>query len=290
MLNRRVSSVEWSGTAEHTVNLAALCLARDGVVKLENLFEPRLIDEWRAHFERFVLKQVASERFPYRVWPLGHQRTHYILEIQHALNRPGFYAAPAVYALAERMLDSGFILVSAAVAYAEPGITPQYLHRDQPLLFAGHQISEAIPAVSLTVAIPLVDTNDLVGGTEFVIGSHRREIADINLAATGTFKGDCLVWDSRLLHRGRVNRGTTPRPLVLLYYQRPWFFNFLNYSTDAEIKITDAALAKVPNEYRHLFEWVRKIWPAPLFSSEQNGGCSCGSGLRFESCHGSSEI
>lgn len=271
---------------EHCVNIASLALARDGVVKISNACDSLLIDQWRNHFDNFILRQVASGKFPYRIASLGFRRNHFILEIQQQLNSPAFYAIPIIYTIAKKMLDDQFFLATAAIADAESGSIAQYIHRDQPMLFPGHRVNEIIPSVSLTVSIPLVETNELVGGTEFQLGSHHANASSLPFVHSNTKKGDCLIWDSRVMHRGMPNNGMKSRPIVLLYYQRPWFYNFLNYSKDVEIKISDSELARVPDQYRHLFDWVRKIWPPPVYDSDAYGLCACGSGLLFSVCHG----
>lgn len=270
------------------LHAATVALLEQGVVKLVGAFDPADIARWKAQFETHTLGAVARGKYGYRLWSLGEKRHHYILEIHQAFNNPAFYGNPFVYGTAVAALDGDFMLATAAISYAEPGAEEQYIHRDQNLLFASSRLNGVLPPVSLTVSVPLVATNDVVGGTEFVIGSHRQ--SEISPAAkfvrTRTEAGDCLLWDSRTLHRGCANPGGAERPIVLLYYQRPWYFNFRNYEVDCEIKITEGNLAQVPKMYRPLFDWAHRLFKPPVFTEEAGGSCSCGSGLAFPDCHG----
>lgn len=269
---------------------AALTILRQGVVKLAGAFDPVLIEAWRAQFESHIRGAVSRRQYRYRLVSLGERRHHYTLEIHQRFNDPSFYANPVLYGAAALLMEHNFIMATTAVAYAEPKAPPQYIHRDQVMLFANPELNAALPPVSLTISIPLVATNDTVGGTEFMPGSHR----EMELSRRPVFvraetaPGDCLVWDSRCFHRGCANPGDIARPIVLQYYQRPWYFNFLNYAPDCEIKITEANLARVPAPFRHLFDWSRPLFVPPCFAAGEGGLCDCGSGLAFGACHGMS--
>ena len=179
-------------------------------------------------------------------------------------------------------------MATAAIAYAEPRAGAQYIHRDQTLMFASSRLNSVLPPVSITVSVPLVPTGDVIGGTEFVIGSHRQHDMPPNarFLHAPTELGDCMLWDSRVLHRGCANPGDVARPIALLYYQRPWYFNFRNYEPDCEIKITAENLARVPKMYSHLFDWCHKLFDPPAFVAETDGSCGCGSGRAYVECHG----
>lgn len=269
--------------------VASSALIRDGVVCLRGAFLKENVIEWREQFYTHILSAVKRSAFPYRTWSLGASRAHYILEIHKAFNSPSFYANEYVLGLSGLLLEKEFVMATAAIAYAESGAAEQRIHRDQPLIFRSDHVNRGLPPVSLTIALPLVETGEDVGGTEFAIGTHRKTSVDfssLTFSRCATQLGDCLIWDSRLLHRGRKNPGSIGRPLVLMYFQRPSFFNFPNFTTDAEIKITDNALSNVPNEYKGLFQWARRIWPGPSYMATNDGECGCGSGQRYEECHG----
>lgn len=270
------------------VQEATLAILRHGVVRLTGAFDPALVAAWRAQFESHTLAAVQRGLYRYRLASLGDLRHHYTLEIHQRFNAPAFYANEFLYGIANALMEKDFMLATAAVAYAEPGAPAQYAHRDQVLLFSHPQLNAAMPPVSLTVSIPLVATDADTGGTEFVPGSHRlTEVpANPDFVPVHTDPGDCIVWDSRCSHRGCANPGAVFRPIVLLYYQRPWYFNFRNYTPDCEIKITEGNLAQVPAPYRHLFDWSRQLFVPPQFSALPDGQCACGSGLAYGDCHG----
>lgn len=259
---------------------------RDGVAVLRGAFDPDLVERLRSSLMDRVVPHGDSGRYPYRVASLGERRTHYTLEIHRTFNTPEFYANPFVYQLAQLLLDNEFVLGSAAAAVSRPGAPPQYVHRDHPVLYSNRKLNAILPPASLTVSIPLVSTDQVTGGTEFQPGSHHLSSYDKrDFVRADSGPGDCIVWDSRCSHRGCANQGDDPRPIVLLYYQRPWFFNYVNYQRDAEIKITDRSFEAVPANLTHLFGWTGELFQRPRFEPRADGGCSCGSGLSYDECH-----
>lgn len=266
---------------------AVRAILEDGVVRISRVWEPSAVDCWKQAFMTRTLRQISSTGYQYRKVSLGQCRDHFVIEIHREFNSPDFYAAPPVYSIAKSLLGPRFILATVASAYSIKGSNFQHVHRDMALLFDQPLLDQILPPASITVGFPLVATNDLTGGTEFQLRSHREANVDesVPFIHTGTEPGDCLIWDSRLVHRGRPNGGG-PRPLILFYYHRPWFFNFVNHWRDSEIKITDRSLDLVPDRFRHLFAWSRNLFTPPEFSKLDSGLCSCGSGESYDACHG----
>lgn len=271
------------------VAAAVTAILEDGVVRVSGVWDSSAVNRWKHAFMSRTLRQVASSGYQYRKASLGQHREHVVIEIHREFNTPDFYAAPPIYSVAKALLGAEMILATVAASYSTRGSSSQYVHRDMAMLFEQPMLDKVLPPVSLTVGFPLVATNELTGGTEFQVGSHRQVKVDESapFLHSDTEPGDCLIWDSRLVHRGRPNNGE-PRPLVLFYYHRPWFFNFVNHWKDSEIKITERSLGRVPDRLKHLFLWSRNLFTPPEFARLDSGLCSCGSGERYEACHGCS--
>lgn len=267
-----------------------------GVMVLEGAFSREFIDALAAHYFTFYHPRICSSDFPYRIAPLGPGRTHVTLELHKHWHDPRFYANEWLYPFLSKVLGSEFTMPTFAAAVSEPGAKAQYIHRDQPWLFPDPTLESQLPASSVTVSVPLVDVDELIGSTEFQPGSHhprsradmalRRPVAGIDFVPAFARRGDCILWDSRSIHRGMPNRSQHTRPIVLMYYQRPWFFNHVNFDPGVILPFTEAAWRRIPNKYRHIFTMVRRLFPRPVYAGESGSPCPCGSGLGFEHCHG----
>ena len=136
---------------------------------------------------------------------------------------------------------------SVVVSCADPGSADQQWHVD-----GGHVDGENhLPCHCLNVFIPLVDLEPSLGPTEVRPGTHvySRDMSKMMLGAKARKelktpvapllkKGDALLFDYRVLHRGKANVSETDdRPMLVLTYAKTWFkdvFNFPNRSLEDE--------------------------------------------------------
>ena len=136
---------------------------------------------------------------------------------------------------------------SVVVSCADPGSSHQQWHVD-----GGHVDSENhLPCHCLNVFIPLVDLTEDLGPTEIRPGTHvySRNMSKMMLGAKARKelkspvapllkRGDALLFDYRVLHRGMANISETEdRPVLVLTYAKTWFkdvFNFPNRSLEEE--------------------------------------------------------
>ena len=270
-----------------------------GLLHLQGAFPVSLIDSLAAHYFDFYHPRIHVGDFPYRIASLGSGRTHVTLELHKHWHDPAFYANTWLYSFVRHVLGPDFTLPTFAVAVSEPGASAQYIHRDQPWLFDDPAIERQLPASSITVSVPLVDLDQQIGSTEFQPGSHhprnaadmaaRRPVSGIDFTPVLAQRGDCILWDSRLIHRGMPNRSLRTRPIVLMYYQKPWFFNHVNFDPGVIMPFTQAAWQRIPERYRHVFTVIEKLFPRPEFNGSFGQPCPCGGPLSFETCHGHSE-
>jgi hypothetical protein len=155
-----------------------------------------------------------------------------LVEVQEKLGT----VIPAI--LGEESL-ADLTLCHVSLVTASPSATDQGWHAD-----GGHtNIQTHMPCHCLNIFIPLVDITIENGPTELRPASHyiTRNLAPMMLAArarktlrspvTPTPKrGDLLVFDYRILHRGRANHSlTTDRPILVLTYAKSWFKDICNF-------------------------------------------------------------
>jgi ectoine hydroxylase-related dioxygenase (phytanoyl-CoA dioxygenase family) len=150
-----------------------------------------------------------------------------------------------------------------------PGSGRQPLHRDAPHL--GWDPVNVI--TSIIVNISLIDVDLTNGATELWPGTHRlpgstriQEKEELKFRETNppvymlSKKGDAVLRDPRMWHRGVSNNSTIPRHMIAMVHSRSY------YMKDTTIPVTKAALhsfdheilttkvSEVPDDYDYLSE------------------------------------
>jgi hypothetical protein len=129
-------------------------------------------------------------------------------------------------------------LCHLSLLVATPGSSEQAWHAD-----GGHvSVTEHLSCHVLNVFIPLHDVPRTKGPTEIRPGTHyhTRNLAPMMLAAkcrkslqnpvcSPLKLGDVLVFDYRVLHRGKANRSKENRTILVLTFSQPWFEDVVNF-------------------------------------------------------------
>ena len=129
-------------------------------------------------------------------------------------------------------------LCNMSIVNATPGSADQGWHAD-----GGHINLQAHEECHcFNVFVPLVDVDVALGPTELRPGSHylTRNLAPMMLAAKARGKlrkpampllraGDALLFDYRILHRGRANFGDIDRPIFVMTFAKRTFKDRLNF-------------------------------------------------------------
>lgn len=151
----------------------------------------------------------------------------------------------------------------SGVVYSDPGSPAQYWHIDSP-----HVSEDHLPAHALNVMIALHDTPLSMGPTELAKGSHRLTNHLQNLAlvsdelvyqhettapaqlvahteqavpeifSSALTAGSCLIFDDRILHRGRGNTSNSRRSVVYFSYRQAGYSE--NTHFEAQRSVHDA--------------------------------------------------
>ncbi len=119
-----------------------------------------------------------------------------------------------------------------------PGSPVQHVHADLGHLFPG--VVDPHPCCSAAINIPLCDTDERNGATEYWPGTHR-EIGPVYNRGLmispqaleqrrdqrppermACRQGDVIVRDMRMWHRGVTNRSDVPRIMISMIQQSPW--------------------------------------------------------------------
>lgn len=146
---------------------------------------------------------------------------------------------PIIPLLLEESTLDDLQLCHVSLLMAIPGAPAQPWHAD-----GGHvSLSQHLPCHVLNVFIPLVDVPLELGPTELRPASHylTRNLASMMLLAKARKtlrspvtpclkRGDVLIFDYRILHRGRANQHPTlERPVLVLTFAKKWFVDVCNF-------------------------------------------------------------
>ena len=221
-----------------------------GTLALANAFPPALLSQCLA---QYLAIGGSATGTPLQV---GDKRFMEGLSVQGAFNKPEIYAQPLLMRMFETLLGKDFVIGSMTLVVSQPGSQTQHLHIDHPHLFGGTGIEVGMPPHAITVLIPLVEIDELIGGTEVIKGSHRvpySEGADLPRQRQTLSLGSCLMFDYRLFHGGLPNRSKRNRPVLSIVYHRSWFADTTNFNKLHPLQIPRSEYEAIPDQFRPLF-------------------------------------
>ena len=158
---------------------------------------------------------------------------------------PSLLESPPWRPLLGTVLGDDHVNLFQGAVIAEPGAVEQQPHMDGSHLFQDtHGYAQAQnPPHCLNVFVPLVDVTEDNGPTEFWPGSHvltqsKTTFAKMRLGTARDMppsvklagaKGDAIIFDYRVIHRGRKNVAESSRPVLYLTSSRSWFRDAQNF-------------------------------------------------------------
>lgn len=236
------------------VEVATGMFVEHGCLVLEDAFPPSLIARCLAHYQGGLACEAG-------VWPdVGDGRTMLPLRVGGPFNAPELYAQPLLMRLLTQLLGPDFLIGSMTLVVSQPCAGAQHLHADHPPLFGGFARAADLPPHAVTVLIPLVDLDEVVGGTEVRKGSHRMDDGQGAPAASRALPvGGCLLFDYRLLHRGLANRSDRERPVLSIVYHRDWFRDAVNFREVPPLRMSLDELMRVPASLSGLFRLAELV-------------------------------
>jgi ectoine hydroxylase-related dioxygenase (phytanoyl-CoA dioxygenase family) len=116
-------------------------------------------------------------------------------------------------------------LVYSGWIFSFPGSHSQPWHTDGSPLFGNTEINQSLPSYAINIFVGLHDVEEclVLGPTEFIVGSHH-QMMDPNNVDTTTMvdravpavigKGDVLLYDYRVCHRGTANLSSSLSSVV----------------------------------------------------------------------------
>lgn len=122
----------------------------------------------------------------------------------------------------------------------------QHWHRDIEPLYKN--IKEYIPPVGIVMVVAMEDVPLHKGPTHFLLSSHKTHTSKANILYENWSsnklstecnevvipelkKGDILIFDLRLMHRGGENTSTEFRNIMYISYMNEWFTDRINFNS-----------------------------------------------------------
>ena len=252
---------------EAEVKEHAAAVRETSVTVLRQILPVDLVDAWAAAFGPLLKETVrrcgaAGNRGPHRYYQT--------LPFEPPWGDPAVIDHDAVAAVVAALLGPDAILCQLGVDTPVLGSAGQHLHRDAGFLFPEAEL--ATPPYLLAVNIPLVDVTPETGPMEYAPGTQnlpdrealrRIEAGETPLCPVLVRRGDVIVRDVRHIHRGTPNRTSTPRPLVVVGYQRPWMFR-----QDVGVRTTRAVLERLPERARRALRFAALVEDATPLAEE----------------------
>jgi ectoine hydroxylase-related dioxygenase (phytanoyl-CoA dioxygenase family) len=252
--------------SSETIEEAMSYIRSDGALILEGIVDAALVREARQTFVQKYARYL-TERQHEDALGVGDKRVMITVDVEPPFDRPELFAnAWLLPLLGAIFIEKDFVLGGYGVVCSLPGAQTQHRHRDGGILFPQEGLDRLLPTAAVTVAIPLIEMNEIHGTTELWLGSHRD--SDHVVTPTAAEKGDapvvsegsCVLWDYRLIHAGTPNQSAMPRPLVYMTYCRPWFFDYMNYMKQPLLRVSKRWLATLSEEHRRLLTRANAPW------------------------------
>lgn len=211
-------------------------ISEDGVIVLENKITPQQITLLTHEINRIreiVMLKIKDMDRPLKTYSDIAERELNRLDYRCGFNAPIFdeVAKPIIRIIQSMSPTIDFKHYWGAIpSLSNSGPTP--LHRD---IYPFLNISEGndldsfeinLPPYYFTVFIPLVDITRENGPTEFVKGSHKIKKVDetqVEIYAPLLSKGDILIFDGRVIHRGTPNFTQQEKLIAYITFVANWY-------------------------------------------------------------------
>ena len=221
-MNSRVSLRAGVDQAAAVAEAIAI-LRRDGVVVLDDLVDPALVER---------CGDEIALRYPDMARP-DRERNHGPYEGRHcmpmlvegSLGDPSLLVPRAVSHISAELLEPQYKVDSVGLLVSVPGAPDQKAHHDA-WLYPKEGLDRLLPPFALAFAMPLVTMDEASGHMAFWRRSHRSPSTEPDGPhdfAPEVHPGSAILWDFRVLHYGLANRSPRPRPVIFTVLSREWW-------------------------------------------------------------------
>jgi len=229
----------------------------EGTLILEDIINPELILEAKEIFIQRYAPYLNGQKHDDAL-EVGDRRPMITVDFEPPFDRRELFANSWLLPVLSAAFKDDFVLAAYGVVCSLPEAPRQHIHMDGGDLFPQAGINRVLPIFAVTVAIPLIEMNEIHGTTALWPGSHfdktRASAAEKGEGPDEPLvrEGSCVLWDYRLLHGGTPNQSAVPRPLLYMTYSRSWFLDHKNYRRQAALRAPKGFLAELPDDLQRL--------------------------------------
>lgn len=246
-----------------TLHLCDYLFRRHGTLLLKSVFDPDLLEACHESFLERYRAYLNNKRHKDAL-RIGDKRYQVTIDIVPPYNAASLYGNGLILPLMRSLLGKYCTLGCFTSAMSLPGAEDQRLHKDHKDLFYDDPDAQPIPSFAVTTMVPLVDLNETVGTTRVKKGTHKlttKESESRPYQTPLTKVGDCYLMDYRLSHHGQANQSDSPRPILSMVYQRPWFRDYINFGKQPTLRISRSEFKRVPDDLKPLLDWTNEPGP-----------------------------
>jgi ectoine hydroxylase-related dioxygenase (phytanoyl-CoA dioxygenase family) len=236
-----------------TLEQASHCMRTEGALVLEDIVDPALILDARETFVQRYNGYLDGQKHDDAL-QVGDRRLMITVTLEPPFERRELLANRWLLPVLSAAFEDNFLLGAYGVVCSLPAAPRQSIHQDGGDIFPQAALNRLLPIVAVTVAIPLLEMNEIHGTTALWPGSHRDEtLASAKIGDEPLVReGSCVMWDYRLRHGGTPNQSAALRPLLYMTYCRVWFVDHKNYQQQAPLRAPKRFLADLPEDLRRL--------------------------------------
>ena len=235
---------------------------RDGWLSVNSVIHPDALSPAQQEIQGYISGIEERNRSGLNL-KVGDKRYMETINVSHPFDDYRLFAAPKVLQILISLLGNDLVLNSYSSVISLPGSQNQHVHSDGTHLF-GAPLGASLPPHAITVAIPLVDIDELCGSTAIWERSHIEgdsAVRDQNgillpAAAPMSKLGDVYMFDYRLKHAGMANNSSLARPILYIVFSKPWWIDPKNFCNQKPVAITKANLARIATRFQYLFRLV----------------------------------
>lgn len=242
-----IEESQTSALSAEKLNAAIEEFKDQGYVVFDNVLPADFLTELRDEYNKALEQKVTS--FNLKKVDYYDNRGEYHRNVtidfrpeggNHDLNRWNMHL-PSRFPFLDARIYANAAVLPAIKALLGEDCVAYLLASDVPFPGAGFQsIHQDFPWFSIALNIPLIDFTEENGPLELWPESHRLNGAPfspkpfwlppekLKTAVEGKSKrmllkaGSMLIRDHRLIHRGTANHSTTHRPMLSIYYKKPY--------------------------------------------------------------------
>lgn len=203
--------------------LVVAALREFGVVRLDNLFDQKMVRLW--HDE--LLQQVNAGGLRHvRNRNIGRSEFNFDPTLA-VFGKEGLFRSTLLVHVVRGVLGARCVVETGGFVRSESGAKEQRWHQDVPHLFAA---GPHLPPHFIAVFVPAVDVDAANGPTEFRVGTHiRANVATVaSEIAIPCSVGSAVIFDGRVFHRGQPNASDGDRDVIFVNLTRHWFRDVFN--------------------------------------------------------------